>query len=335
MTAQEVNMSRLVFSLALGLSVLPLLNCGGSQHSPDEKYVLIATNVKVPYWQEAAAGLMKAAGQLHVGAEVIGPESYDVKDQHQEFQDALKKKPTGILVSAGDPNLIKGDIDAATSQGIPVITIDSDVPESSRVAFVGTDNYKAGLMGARLAAKELKFRGSVVVYSMPEQKNLSERLRAYKDIFDTYPQIKISEVVDIKGDPTAAFDKTMDLITKNAKVDAFVCLVSIACPEVAEVLNRKQVTGKVVVAMDTDQRTLEGIQKGLISATIGQKPFTMAFYGLKMLDDLHHHPLPSLSKDWSQDSFSPIPTFVDTGVTLIDKTNVDKFIQARNSATAK
>ena len=230
---------------------------------------------------------------------------------------------------------MKGDIDAAISQGVPVVTIDSDVPASNRLAFIGTDNYKAGLMGARLAAKELKFRGSVVIYSMPEQRNLIERLRAYKDIFETYPQIKISEVVDIKGDPTAAFDKTMDLIEKNVKVDAFVCLEAIACPEVAEVLGRKHVSGKVVVAMDTDQRTLEGIQKGLISATIGQKPFTMAFFGIKMLDDLHHNPLSSLTKDWSQDSFAPIPTFVDTGATLIDTTNVDKFIQARNSATAK
>lgn len=328
-------MSKLISSFALGLLVLPILNCGGSQHSPEEKFVLIATNVKVPYWQEAAAGLSKAAAQLHVRAEVIGPDSYDVKDQHQQFQDAVKKKPTGILVSAGDPNLIKGDIDAAISQGIPVITVDSDVPASSRLAFIGTDNYKVGLMGAHLAAKELNFRGNAVIYTMPEQKNLIERLRAYKDIFDTYPQIKISEVVDIKGDPTAAFDKTMDLITKNAKVDAFICLVSIACPEVAEVLDRKHVTGKVVVAMDTDQRTLEGIRKGLISATIGQKPFTMAFFGLKMLDDMHHNPLSSLTRDWSQDSFAPIPTFIDTGVTLIDKTNVDKFIQARNSATSK
>src|SRR5271157_1121369 len=330
-------MSRLIFSLALGPLVLSLLNCGGSQHSPEEKYFLIATNLKAPYWQEAAAGLTKAAAQLHVRAEVIGPDSYDVKAQHDQFQDVLKlkQKPTGILVSAGDPNLIRGDIDAAISQGIPVVTIDSDVPASSRLASIGTDNYKAGLMGARLAAKELKFRGSVVIYSMPAQKNLSERLRAYKDTFDNYPQIKISEVVDIKGEPSAAFDKTMDLIEKNVKVDAFICLVSIACPEVAEVLNRKHVAGKVVVAMDTDPRTLEGIQKGLISATIGQKPFTMAFFGLKMLDDLHHNPLPSLTKDWSQDSFAPIPTFVDTGVTLIDTANVDKFIQARSSATGK
>ena len=87
--------------------------------------------------------------------------------------------------------------------------------------------------------------------------------------------------------------------------------------------------------MDTDQRTLEAIQKGTITATIGQKPYTMAFIGIKLVDDLHHNPLSSANKDWSQDSFSPIATFVDTGATLIDKSNVDQFIQERNSATGK
>jgi ribose transport system substrate-binding protein len=324
----------LIFSVVFGLLVLPLIDCGGSQHSPDEKYYLIASNLKVPYWQEANAGLTKAAVQLQVQAEMVGPDNYDAQAQHDQFQDVLKRKPTGILVSAVDAKLIKGDIDAAIGQGVPVITIDSDVPLSKRVAFIGTDNHQAGLMGGRLAAKELKFRGVAYIYTMPEQKNLADRLAAYKEVFDNYPQIK-TELVDIKGDPTVAFDKTMELIEKNERVDGFVCLVSIACPEVAEVLNRKKVTGKVVVAMDTDQRTLDGIQKGLISATIGQRPFTMAFFGLKLLDDLHHHSLPSLTRDWAQDSFAPIPAFIDTGATLIDFSNVDKFIAARNLATHK
>jgi ribose transport system substrate-binding protein len=138
----------------------------------------------------------------------------------------------------------------------------------------------------------------------------------------------------MQGDPRIVFDRTMEMLEKGAKVDAFACLTSIAGPEVAEVLGRKNVTGKPVVAMDTDQRTLEGIQKGLITATIGQKPFTMAYLGAKLLDDLHHHPLESLTMNWAQDSFSPIPTFVDTGATLIDKNNVESFIKARNSATA-
>ena len=80
--------------------------------------------------------------------------------------------------------------------------------------------------------------------------------------------------------------------------------------------------------MDTDQETLDWIQKGVIAATISQKPYTMAFVGMQMLDNLYHHKPPALEKDWSIDNYSPIPSFVDTGSDLIDKSNVESFIQA-------
>jgi ribose transport system substrate-binding protein len=272
---------------------------------------------------------------LGVRAEVAGPDTYDAKAQHEAFADVLKQKPAGILVSAADANLLTADIDAAIAKGVPVITVDSDAPASKRVTFIGTDNYKAGVMGGQLVAKRLKFRGPVVVYTMPGQNNLKERLHGYTDVFANYPQIKVAEVVDTKGDPRIVFDRTMEMMDKGTRVDAFVCLVSFACPEVAEVLTRKNATGKVVLAMDTDERTLDAIQKGVITATIGQKPFTMAFFGLKMLDDLHHHPPASLAINWANDSFSPVPTFVDTGATLIDSENVECFLRERNSATKK
>lgn len=327
-------MNRVLVLCLLAMILAALTGCGGSAHGPDEKYILVTANVKLPYWQQAFAGLSRAAAQLQVKAEMVGPDTYDPKEQAAQLRDALKKRPTGVLVSASDPNLLRSEIDSAIAAGIPVITIDSDVPASKRLMFVGTDNYKAGVMGAQVAVKQLQGKGNVVVFTMPGQPNLADRLRGYKDVFAASPQIRIAEVVDIKGDARIAFDRTMEMIEKGAKVDAFVCLEAIACPEVAEVLDRKHVAGKTVVAMDTDQRTLEGIQKGLISATIGQRPFTMAFTGLKLLDDLHHRPLAPLAKDWSQDSFSPIPSFVDTGATLIDKSNVDVFIQARNTATS-
>ena len=326
-------MSRLVLFLTPVL-LLPLLNCGGSQHDVTEKYFFVSANTKVPYWQEAAAGFNHAAAQMGVHAEFVGPESYDPKAQDEQFQDVLKQKPTGILVSASAPDLLNKDIDAAIAQGVPVIAIDSDAPASKRLFFIGTDNYRAGVTGARMLAKGLAGKGNVVVFTIPEQANLKDRLRGYTDVFAEHPQIHITQVIDEHGDPGAVFDRTMEMVEKGAKVDAFACLTSIAAPEVAEVLGRKNVTGKLVVAMDTDPRTLEGIQKGLITATIGQKPFTMAYLGAKLLDDLHHHPLESLTTNWPQDSFSPIPTFVDTGATLIDKSNVESFIRARNSATA-
>jgi len=328
-------MSRLLRPLGLGVLLLALSACRSSQHSPDEKYYLVATNVKLPYWQQVAAGLSRAAAQLGVSAETIGPDTYDPKAEHEQFTEVLKRTPAGILVSASDPNLLTADIDAAITQHIPVITVDSDAPGSKRRTFIGTDNYKAGVTGGQQVAKWLKFRGAVVVYTIPTQNNLYERMHGYSDVFANYPQIKISGVIDTKGDPGIAFDRTMELLDTGTRVDAFVCLVSFACPEVAEVLTRKKVTGKVVVAMDTDDRTLQGIQKGVISATIAQKPFTMAFFGLKMLDDLHHPPPPSLMTNWANDSFSPVPIFVDTGIALISGENVERFINERAYSTKR
>ena len=143
------------------------------------------------------------------------------------------------------------------------------------------------------------------------------------------PQIKITRVVDIQGDPRIAFDTTTQIVGKERdKVDAFVCLEAQSGKEVAGVLNSYNVKGKTVIAMDTDQETLDWIQKGVIAATIAQKPYTMAFVGMQMLDTLYHHKPSSLDTDWSRDTYAPIPAFVDTGSDLIDKTNVQSFIEA-------
>jgi ribose transport system substrate-binding protein len=61
----------------------------------------------------------------------------------------------------------------------------------------------------------------------------------------------------------------------------------------------------------------------------------MGFLSVKMLDELHHHPPASLLDDFSHDSYSPLPTFVDTGVTLIDKSNVAAFVATQKAAQSK
>jgi ribose transport system substrate-binding protein len=329
-----MSRSRTLLALsALAALLLSATGCGGSAHAPEEKYYLVATNIKLPYWQSAFAGLSRAAAQLGVKAELVGPDTYDPKAQLAEFQNVVRRKPAGILVSPGEPKLFQPEIDAAIAQGIPVVTLDSDAPASKRLLFIGTDNYKAGLMGGQLAARLLKAKGNVAVFSMPEQVNLQERLNGYEEAFAALPQLKITKTVDIKGDARLAFDATKEIVDTKTAIDAFVCLEAIACAEVAEVVERERLAGKVViVAMDTEPRTIEWIQKGVISATIGQKPFTMAFFGLKLMDDLHHHPPTPLAGNWAANSFSPLPSSIHTGATLIDKTNVEAFLSERQTA---
>lgn len=317
------------------LLTLPVLSCGGA-HAADEYYVLVAANIQVPYWKAAGAGFMQTAKTWKVRAEFAGPQNYDPKAEVEEFRKAVQGKPTGILVSPADSALLKDDIDKAVAAGIPVLTIDSDAPDSKRLFFIGTNNYQAGVIGGHRLAKELNGKGNVVVFTMPDQANLKDRLRGYQDTLAASPGIKITQIVDIKGDPRVAFDTTEQILGKERdKVNAFVCLEAQAGPEVGSVLNRNGVKDKVVIAMDTDPDTLDWIKKGVIAATISQKPFTMANFGLRLLDSLYHQKVSPLDKDWSQDSFAPVPQFVDTGSSLIDKSNVDGFLAANQSMNSR
>jgi ribose transport system substrate-binding protein len=321
---------------ALILISLFLLSCSNA-HNSDEYFVFVSSNIQLPYWKTAGSGFSHAAAEFKgIRFDFTGPQSYDPKAERDALDQAVQKKATGILLSVADASVLKDSIDKAIAASVPVITIDSDAPSSKRLFFIGTNNYQAGFTGGQRLAQELKGKGNVVVFTMPDQPNLQDRLRGYKDALAKSPNIKITRVVDIQGDPRIAFDTTTQIVGKERdKVDGFVCLEAQSGKEVAGVLSSYKVTGKVVIAMDTDQETLDWIQKGVIAATIAQKPYTMAFVGMQMLDNLYHHKPPSLDADWAKDGYAPIPMFVDTGSDLIDKANVQSFIEAGKNLSSK
>ncbi len=317
--------------VAVTISVL----VGCSRHDNNERYILVTVNSKLPYWQTAAAGLSKAGVQYGVKVDVRGPDTYDPQAEVKEFRDAVALKPAGILVSVADTGLMQPVINEAIEAGIPVITVDADAPASKRLYFIGTNNLQAGRLGGQRVVDKLHGKGNVVFYTMP-QTNMDERLKGYKDVFADHPAIKVVEVYNIKGDSGTAFDRTQHWLTEKGvdHIDAFICLEASAGKDVAEAVKRNNATDRLIIAMDTDEATLNLVKNGVIDSTIAQKPFTMTFYGLKALDDIHHYPV-DLKKDYGTDSFSPFPRFVDTGVSLVDKVNVDLYLQGLQQAQAK
>jgi ribose transport system substrate-binding protein len=316
---------------ALALGVVFSTGCG-ARHSDKEVFYLISADTALPYWQSAAAGFRQAAGQYKVTPRVVGPEGYDAQAELAELQKAVAAKPSGILISVADVSVLQPGIDAAIAAGVPVITVDSDAPGSRRLYFIGTNNLSAGQLGGKRILQKLGGKGNVVFFTISGQANTDDRLKGFKDVFASRPEIKIADVVDIKGDARQAFDKTQQYLalTGDKKIDAFVCLDSASGKMVSDAIKRTGGTHELV-AWDVNQDTLDGIKGGSIDATIAQKPFTMGYVGLKALDEIFHYPPKQFGKDYSADSFAPYPVFVDTGTSLVDSSNVDLYIASAAS----
>jgi ribose transport system substrate-binding protein len=319
-----------LLALTLISASLPILtSC--ERHSASEHYYLVSANVRLPYWQNAYAGFGKGASEQGVTGQLMGPDTYDPTAQVKEFRSAVAGKPAGILVSVADPKLMTPEIDSAVAAGIPVITMDSDAPDSKRLFFIGTNNLQAGRLGGQTLVKALNGHGSVVFFTMPGQSNLDERLKGYMDVLGEHTGIRVVDTVDIRGDSRVAFDKTATYVTKTGgdKVDAFVCLEASSGKDVAEAIKRANATGRTILAMDTDDATLKLIQDGTIAASIAQKPWTMAYLGLNRLADIQAAKTKQIGGNYANDPQSPYPVFIDTGTTLVDKSNVSQFMKAQ------
>jgi len=313
--------------VALGIA---FTTTGCERHSNKEVYYLVGVNMALPYWQTGAKGFNQAAARYKVTAKVVGPENYDPQAELAELQKAVAAKPAGILITVADESVVGPGIDAAIAAGIPVVTIDSDAKGSKRLFFIGTNNLEAGRLGGHRVVEQLGGAGNVVFFTIAGQPNMEDRLKGFKDVLETRPNLHIADVIDIKSDARAAFDKTQELmaLTGPKKINAFVCLESASGKMVSDAIKRTNANDRVLIAWDVNQDTLDGIKGGTINATVAQKPFTMGYIGLRMLDEIFHDPPSSLSRDWAQDAFSPFPEFVDTGTSLVDKRNVDAYIES-------
>jgi ribose transport system substrate-binding protein len=320
--------TRIFSGLSLAVVVMAVGACQQPYHQQNEKYVLVTTNVNIPYWQEAEAGLTDIGKNAGVKVDIEGPTTFSPSEELDAFQKAVAQHPSGIMVSVSDPKLFKEPIDNAILQGIPVICIDADAPESNRIMFIGTDNFRAGEESGKRMAALLGGQGRVLIISLGGQLNTEERMRGVNEALKKYPGIKIVQTIDDKGDPRTAYDGVSALLLKKEKIDGILSLEASGGEGAADALHRLDLTEKIkIVAFDKDPQTLEGIERKWITATVVQKPYVMAFYGVRYLDDLHHNAVHEF-KDWATAPVPPLPTFVDTGTAVVDISNLAAFKKA-------
>lgn len=122
---------------------------------PDEEYVMVGISTGVEYWNANRQGLMDVCAELGVKGTFDGPPDQNPEAQANILDRVIARKPAGILIAPGNPNTLLPYINKAIDAGIPVICVDTDAPKSKRLAYIGTSNYDAGVMGARILARAI------------------------------------------------------------------------------------------------------------------------------------------------------------------------------------
>jgi ribose transport system substrate-binding protein len=90
------------------------------------------------YWDRLNRGLLGAAQRRGFRAEIAAPEYEDVDAQAALMRAHLERDVDALLFVATDPEAFRGIVDAALSDGVPVLTMDLDGYQDARLFHVGT-----------------------------------------------------------------------------------------------------------------------------------------------------------------------------------------------------
>ncbi len=273
------------------------------------------TNNSSEFWKIAEKGVQKANAELGINAEVKLPETGKPEQQKKFIEDLISQGYHGFAISLISPADQTRDIEKAAAK-LNVITHDSDGPKSKRLAYIGTNNFEAGrVLGGELK-KLLPNGGKIAAFvGTLSADNASERLKGVKAaLVDTKLEVVMTK--EDNKDMTKARTNVEDVINANPEVVAFIGLWSYNTPSIVAAVKSSNKADKLIVAgFDEEDGTLQGIEEGIVKATVVQKPFEFGYRSIKLLHELATKGTAAL----------PANPIIDTGVEVVNKDNVAAF----------
>ncbi|MFQ6099065.1 MAG: substrate-binding domain-containing protein, partial [Armatimonadota bacterium] len=233
----------------------------------DEHYYLVAVSVNSAYWRDAEDGLKDRAAQLGVKAEMVGPNGPDAKEQADTLAEIVSKKPAGVLIAPAEPDALKPGIDAAMDAGVPVITIDTDSPDSKRYFYMGTPNYESGVAVGELLAEAMGYRGKAgISWLASGQWNIKERRRGVLDALKKYDIPVVAQVNDeAKADVSVRVNS--DMINAHPEITGIAGLDGESGSGIARAVIEAGRKGEIkIVAFDRNEDMLDYVEDGTIYA---------------------------------------------------------------------
>lgn len=119
-----------------------------------------------------------------------------------------RSKADALVVYGQEDAAIIDAVAAATSAGVPVVAVVSDLPTSPRLAYVGIDHYSAGRAAAFFMAKFVGANDPVIVLcSNLRYRAHSERIGGFRDgLRDYAPHSRIAAILEGRDDETLSLD---------------------------------------------------------------------------------------------------------------------------------
>ncbi len=240
------------------------------------------------YWHYPIQGVRQAIEEITDHGLDIQYHFFDLNSQEdflQKSEEVIARKPE-VVITAPIFEAYQSQILTRFDQaGIRYVLIDSDIPQSGRISFVGQHAERSGQVAARLIqGLSETSRGQVLItnlFSGPEiTPVIQKRIEGFKKYMqEKTPHVVVSELdINMNNMGSDSLKKHID----NHPVSA-VFVPSSRAYLVVEYLQKHQIPDIKVVGYDLIERNIHYLSKGHIECLISQRPVKQGYHGIMAL----------------------------------------------------
>ncbi len=265
------------------------------------------------FWIPAISGTEKAGESLGVDVSFTGPSTTEIGEHVSMIEDAIAADVDGIATSLPDASAFNDIVAEAREEGIPVVGINVDAPDSERMAYVGEQAVEAGRVLGENIVKHVGEGGQVAVgSSQPGQTSLEDRFAGAKEVMD---ENNIDyEFIDVTEDITTAVERFIDYYTANPNVDGFFGVGGLSTHASSSAVETLGLQGQVAAGgFDLLPETLTAIKNGYAQFTVDQVPFLQGYYAVNQL--------------YLYNEYQILPVDINTSAGVVDESNVEEVIE--------
>lgn len=198
----------------------------------------------------------------------------NVDAQLNAIEELLDEDVNGIALAPHNDDRIRDRINELYEQGIPVVTLNTDIENSKRIAYVGSNYTRSGATAAgllRLMAHDTVHVG--IITGSSDILCHTERIAGFTDTLKPYRErIHIVSIVETHDDEIESYEQTSRLLNEHPEINALFFAaggVYGGCRAVTSL----GLAGKLcVIAFDKADTTEHFMKKGVLSAVICQQP---------------------------------------------------------------
>lgn len=306
-----VLMSTVLFSESVALS-------GCSQYenkseSSDRYIAVICKGTQHEFWKSVEQGARDAGEEINAKITFEAPEDESmIKVQIEMVEKAIENKADAIVLAPLDTVQLNDVIEEAELEGIPVLTLDSDVESNVRVASIGTDNIIAGAIAARKAADLIGEEGEIAIIShVKGAQTALARNVGFTDEIEAINKdsMKIVDVEYSGGESKVAKQQAKELIARYPDLKCiYATNEGSAVGAAAAIKSLGLKDDIVVIGFDSSEQEIAYLEEGYIDGMMVQNPYNMGYLGVRNINKVLNG--------------ENIEELINTGATYVDRTNL-------------